>query len=217
MTLNARDAEGFYKLPEGKSALISILLPRASSEKIARLVAKTQEHSIKHLSFDHLTEILSDREASVVLAAIELGKMAWAAPTENKIIVDNPEAAYNAFSEVLRGQVCESFVVLFLDVKNRLISRKIVSTGSWSETLVPIKEILRLALVKQCPKIIVGHNHPSGSSEPSTEDYDLTKQLAKACRAVTIDLLDHLVVTDSDYTSIRRSGSLGADVWGSSD
>jgi DNA repair protein RadC len=215
MTLNAKDAEGFYRLPEGKSALISMLLPRASNKKIAMLVAKTQEHPIKYMTFDHLTEILTDREASLVLAAIELGKMAWAAPVESKTIMDSPEAAYNVFSELLRGQVCENFVVLFLDIKNRLIDRKVVSTGSWSETLAPIKEILRLALLKQCPRIIVAHNHPSGSSEPSPDDLRLTQQLGEACKAVTINLLDHLVVTDIGYISIRRSGLLGVDVWGS--
>jgi DNA repair protein RadC len=217
MTLNARDAEGFYKLPSGKSALISTLLPRASNKKIAMLVAKTEEHPIKYLSFDHLSGILTDREAAVILAAIELGRMAWAAPVESKVIVDNPEVAYNVFSEVLRGQICENFVVLFLDRKNQLIDKKVVSSGSWAETLVPIQEILRLALVKQCSGIIVGHNHPSGCTKPSTEDYAVTEQLGEACKAVTINLLDHLVVTDFEYTSIRRSGSLGADVWGSND
>jgi DNA repair protein RadC len=215
MTLNARDAEGFYKLPEGKSALISTLLPRASNKKIAMLVAKTEKHPIKYLSFDHLSEILTDREAAVILAAIELGKMAWAAPVEHKTIVDSPGIAYNIFSEILRGQICENFVVLFLDRKNQLIDKKVVSSGSWTETLVPIKEILRLALVKQCPGIIVGHNHPSGSSEPSFDDLRLTEQLGKACKAVTINLLDHLVVTDTDYRSIRRSAVLEADIWGS--
>lgn len=217
MTLNARDAEGFYKLPEGKSALISMLLPRASNKKIAMLMAKMQEHPPKYLTFDHLSEILTDKEAAVILAAIELGKMAWAAPVEHKTIVDSPGIAYNIFSEILRGQICENFVVLFLDRKNQLIDKKVVSSGSWAETLVPIQEILRLALVKQCPGIIVGHNHPSGSPEPSADDYRLTEQLGRACKAVTIKFLDHLVVTDFDYTSIRRSGSLGADVWGSND
>jgi DNA repair protein RadC len=215
MTLNARDAEGFYKLPEGRLALISTLLPRASSKKITMLMAKTEEHPIKYLSFDHLSEILTDREAAVILAAIELGKMAWAAPVEHKTIVDSPGIAYNIFSEILRGQICENFVVLFLDRKNQLIDKKVVSSGSWAETLVPIKEILRLALVKQCLGIIVGHNHPSGSPEPSLDDLRLTEQLGKACKAVTINLLDHLVITDTDYTSIRRSAVLEADIWGS--
>jgi DNA repair protein RadC len=111
--------------------------------------------------------------------------------------------------------ICENFVVLFLDRKNQLIDKKVVSSGTWAETIVPIPEILRLALVKQCHGIIVGHNHPSGSPEPSANDYRLTEQLGRACKAVTIKFLDHLVVTDFDYTSIRRSGSLGADAWDS--
>jgi DNA repair protein RadC len=211
--ISVRDEQGFYKLPQGKSALISTLLPRASADKIDTLVAKMTEYPAKRLTFDHLTGILTDKEATVVLAAIELGKMAWTTPMESRAVVDSPGTAFAVFSEILRGKNCENFMVLFLDLKNRLIDKKVVSIGSWGETLCPVKEILRLALLKQCPRIIVAHNHPSGSSEPSPDDLRLTEQLGKACKSVTLDLLDHLVVTDNGYTSIRQSNVFGGNVW----
>jgi DNA repair protein RadC len=216
--INVRDEQGFYRLPQGKSALISTLLPRASADKIDKLVARMSEYPAKRLTYDHLTGILTDKEAGLILAAIELGRMAWSDPTEYRALVDSPGAAYTVFSETLRGEGCEHSVVLFLDVKNRLIDKKIVSIGSWTETLVPIKEILRLALLKQCPRMIVAHNHPSGSIEPSTDDYRVTEQIGKACKAVGLNLLDHLVVGDYGYTSIRQDHSFdGTDVWGKDD
>jgi DNA repair protein RadC len=211
--LKMRDSEGFYRLPEDMCALISLLLPRASESKIDRLRAELKNCPSKSLTIDHLTTFLTERESAVILAAIELGRVAWEAPTANQSILDSPGEAYKVFSEILRGKTSEHFVVLFLDIKNRLVDKSVVSIGSWSETIMPIAEILGLALTKRCPRIIVAHNHPSGNSEPSPEDYSVTEQLGKGCNAVGIVLLDHLVVTDYGYASIRQVGTLSGDVW----
>jgi DNA repair protein RadC len=212
--LSLRDSQGFYQIPLEMRDLVTLLLPRASESKIDRLRTELNHQSAKSLTIDHLTAFLTEKEAGIILAAIELGRIAWTAPTENKTILDSPGEAYKVFSEILRGKASEHFVVLFLDIKNRLIDKQIVSIGSWSETLVPIAEILRLTLVKRCPRIIVAHNHPSGLLEPSSEDYRVTEDLGKACNMVGIVMLDHLVVADHGYTSIRQTGSFGKDVWG---
>jgi DNA repair protein RadC len=208
-----RDCAGFYNLPHDLYALISLLLPRISGVKIDRLKAELSERPAKSLTIEHLS-FLSEREATVILVAIELGRRAWSEPTALGTILDSPHASYEVFSEILRGKTSEMFVVLFLDIKNRLIGKKLVSIGSWTEALVPTAEILKAALLKNSPRIIVAHNHPSGSSEPSLEDFRVTEQLGKACQAVSIAMLDHLVVTDRGYTSIRQWGTLSQDVWG---
>lgn len=211
--LSLRDSQGFYQIPLEMRDLIALLLPRASTSKIDQLRTELKQQSAKSLTIDHLTAFLTEKEAAIILAAIELGRIAWSAPTENKTVLDSPGEAYKVFSEILRGKASEHFVVLFLDIKNQLIDKQIVSIGSWSETLVPIAEILRLALVKRCPRIIVAHNHPSGSLEPSTEDYKVTEDLGRACKTVGIVMLDHLVVTDHGYTSIRREHRFDGAVW----
>jgi DNA repair protein RadC len=132
--LTLRDSQGFYQIPLEMRDLISLLLPRASESKIDRLRAELKNQSVKSLTIDHLTAFLTDREAAIILAAIELGRIAWTAPTENKTVLDSPDEAYKVFSEILRGKASEHFVVLFLDIKNRLIDKQIVLIGSWTET-----------------------------------------------------------------------------------
>jgi DNA repair protein RadC len=136
--LSLRDSQGFYQIPLEMRDLIALLLPRASTSKIDQLRAELKNFPSKSLTIDHLTTFLTERESAIILASIELGRIAWTAPTENKAVLDSPEEAYKVFSEILRGKASEHFFVLFLDIKNRLIDKQIVSIGSWTEILVPI-------------------------------------------------------------------------------
>jgi DNA repair protein RadC len=207
----ARDAEGFYELPTDISTLISLLLPRLSDQKINLLRTELGDRPARNLTIDQLP-FLTVRESTVILAAIELGRVSWSAPTARMAVLDSPGASYKVFSEILRGKVSEHFVVLFLDIKNRLMDKSVISIGTWTETLVPIPEILRLAINKRSPRIIVAHNHPSGSLEPSREDYLVTEALIKACKTVKIAILDHLVITDNGYISLRQTDGLPSNV-----
>jgi DNA repair protein RadC len=213
MKPKVRDCAGFYSLPTDLYALISLLLPRISAEKLDKLKVVLADRPAKSLKIEHLL-FLTEREATVILAAIALGRIAWSRPTALGALIDSPEASYQVFSEILRGKTSEYFVVLFLDVRNRLIGKEIVSIGSWTETLVPVAEILKMALLKNSPRIIVAHNHPSGFVEPSAEDLAVTEQLSQACKAVSIVMLDHVVVADHQFTSIRHLGTLPTEVWG---
>jgi DNA repair protein RadC len=72
---------------------------------------------------------------------------------------------------------------------------------------MPLHEMLRQALLKKSSRIIVAHNHPSGNNEPSTEDLNVTTKLLAACNFIGIDLLDHLIITDESYRSLRNTES----------
>jgi DNA repair protein RadC len=200
----AKDSEGLYEISTTLFELILRLLPRISREKANKLQTELSTNIPGTLTIDQLG-FLSPREAEVVLSAIELGRIAWTSPNKRLADISSPQASFEALSETLRGQASELVVALFLNVKNELLSTEVVARGSWKECIIPVPEIFRLALAKQAQRIIVGHNHPSGSLEPSSEDFDATHSLVKAGEVIGINVLDHLVVTDDGYNSIRQT------------
>ena len=108
---------------------------------------------------------------------------------------------------LLAGRTRETFVALFLNGRNALISSDIIFEGTLTQASVFPREILKVALLKNAASIIVGHNHPSGQTRPSTDDQAITKSLKQACELMEIPLLDHLIVGDS-FFSFADSGLL---------
>lgn len=100
----------------------------------------------------------------------------------------------------------EHFICLHLDVKNRLISRETVSIGHLSAALCHPREIFKAAILANAASVAFGHNHPSGDSEPSREDLELTRRLYKAGELLGIECLDHVVVTAKGHCSIAERG-----------
>jgi DNA repair protein RadC len=100
----------------------------------------------------------------------------------------------------------EQFVCLHLDVKGRLISREVVSIGHLSASLVHPREVFKAAILSNAASVAFAHNHPSGSSEPSREDIELTRRLMKAGELLGIPVLDHVVITANSHSSIAERG-----------
>jgi len=103
----------------------------------------------------------------------------------------------------LRGKKKEHFLVLCLDTRNRLMDRKLVSMGSLDTSIVHPREVFKEAVSSCAASVIFAHNHPSGDPEPSKEDVELTKRLARAGEIMGIDVLDHIIVCDKSYVSLK--------------
>jgi DNA repair protein RadC len=147
-------------------------------------------------------------KATTILAAIELGKRTFQSRPNERTEIDSPAAAAAAFSQDLMWQTAERFAVLLLDVKNRLLGTKVITIGTATETLAPPREIFREVIRQGATRLIVAHNHPSGNVEPSQEDIDLTRQLLAGGQLLNIPLLDHLILGDGNYQSLREITSL---------
>lgn len=147
-------------------------------------------------------------KAATILAALELGKRVLQSQPPNLTVVDDPGVAAAALGHELMWQSQERFAVLLLDVKHRIIGMKVVSIGTATETLAHPREIFREVIKRGATRMIVAHNHPSGSLEPSQEDLSLTRQLLKGAHLLGIPLLDHLILGNGDYSSIRQSSDL---------
>jgi DNA repair protein RadC len=106
--------------------------------------------------------------------------------------VVSPVDVFNQLEEV-RNSDKENFVVLFLNTQNGIIGKDIVSIGTLNTSLVHPREVFRTAIVKNCASIIVAHNHPSGSLEPSSEDLAVTQRLKESGKLLGIELLDHVI------------------------
>ncbi len=114
-----------------------------------------------------------------------------------------PERVAQVMSFLL-NRAQEEFWVLLLDSKHRLRATQHVSTGTLMSSLVHPREVFAPAMVLRAAAIIVVHNHPSGESEPSSEDLAVTRRLIEAGKLLGIPLLDHVIVAEDGHTSLRH-------------
>jgi DNA repair protein RadC len=106
----------------------------------------------------------------------------------------------------LRNSDREKFICLHFNVKNQIISYEVVSIGSISSSIVHPREVFKAAILANAASVLFTHNHPSGNTEPSLDDIEITKRLCKAGGILGINVLDHLIITNSDYLSFRQKG-----------
>ena len=117
-----------------------------------------------------------------------------------KPIIDSTEKVVELL-EFIRYEQREYLVCIALDATNKVIARRVISIGTLTASLIHPREVFREAIKDGAVSVIVGHNHPSGS-KPSTEDVAITARLKESGKILGIELIDHLIITPSSYTSI---------------
>jgi DNA repair protein RadC len=100
----------------------------------------------------------------------------------------------------------EHFYVYYLDTRNSIIKKELISLGSLNASIVHPREVFEPAIRHLCAHIILSHNHPSGDSTPSEADILVTKKLQNAGKILDIEVLDHVVVCEKDFTSMKEKG-----------
>ncbi|SFC29119.1 RadC family protein [Massilia yuzhufengensis] len=140
-------------------------------------------------------------------AAVELTRRAVAEEFEREALC-SPQAVRDYLRHQFALQAHESFVVLFLDVKNRLINYEEMFRGTLTHTSVYPREVVKAALRRNAAALILAHNHPSGVAEPSEADLRLTSALVQALALVDIRILDHFVVAGTQVHSFAEHGQL---------
>lgn len=120
--------------------------------------------------------------------------------------VKQPFDAYQVFSSYMEGFDRENFLVLLLDTKHKIIGINTVSVGTLNSSLAHPREVFKPAILSNAAAIILGHNHPSGDSSPSSEDIELTQRLAEAGDLLNISVLDHIIVGEG-FTSLKEAGN----------
>lgn len=161
-------------------------------------------------SWEELTHIrgIGPAKALQLQASIELGRRVARSRLPEMPRISRPQDAADLLMEELRHYREEHFVCLFLNTKNQVIGRQTLSIGSLNASIVHPREVFRAAIRRSSASILCAHNHPSGDPTPSPEDIKLTKRLAEAGQLLGIELLDHLVIGDNRYISLKESGCL---------
>ena len=122
--------------------------------------------------------------------------------------VTRPSEVFQAVRPYYRGADREILSVVCLDAQNQPTCFHVCSIGSLNTTRTLPADILKPALLSNSLGIVLVHNHPSGCLEPSDEDVEFTAHIRRACEALGIDLFDHLIVSDTGFTSLRERGVL---------
>ena len=146
-------------------------------------------------------------KASQIKAAFELANRLEAYSEVGKSpVVKTPDEVVSLVKGRLKGKKKEHFLVLLLDTRNKLIKVSEISVGSLDTSIVHPREVFKEAISASAASVIFVHNHPSGDPEASEDDIKLTKRLAEAGEIVGIDVLDHIIISDKNYLSLKRQG-----------
>ena len=139
-------------------------------------------------------------------AILELARRLLAEELRSGVALSSPQAVTHYLQLLFSGRQYESFAVLFLDVKNRLNDSAELFRGTLTQTSVYPREVVKAALSRNAASVILAHNHPSGSAEPSAADRSLTQALKYALALVDVRVLDHVIVAGSTVYSFAERG-----------
>jgi len=215
LPLSERPQERLSKLGiEALSAqeVLALILGRGIRDESVMVTAQkllSKFGNLKNIaaaSLEELTEIkgIGPAKAAQIKAASELGKRLESSFDEGqKSTVKSPQDAIKLVKNQLKGKKKEHFLVLSLDTRNHLINTHTISVGSLDSSIVHPREVFKEAISSSAASVIFVHNHPSGDPEPSEDDIKLTKRLVEAGDILGVEVLDHIIVCDRDYLSIK--------------
>lgn len=199
------------------SELLAILLKtgtKDSSVKDLALEILNSVHSIQDLKTITIPNLIKIKgigmiKAIELVATIELGKRIFLhAEKETKIKLNNPKSIYQSSKYLFYDKKQEYFYCLYFDNKQRLIERKLLFMGTINKSIVHPREVFKEAYLLSASSIICMHNHPSGDVIPSVEDIELTKALVKVGQVANIPIIDHIVVSNTNYYSFYENDLL---------
>ncbi|MBU8565686.1 DNA repair protein RadC [Virgibacillus pantothenticus] len=161
-------------------------------------------------TIEELTAIkgIGTAKGVLILAAMELGKRMNGFQPEERYVIRSPEDGADYVMEELRSLNQEHFVALFLNTKNQIIHRQTIFIGSLNASIVHPREVYREAVKRSAASVIVAHNHPSGDPTPSQEDIHVTRRLVESGKMIGIELIDHLIIGNRNYVSLKEKGYL---------
>ena len=163
---------------------------------------------LKDASIEELTSLngVGPAKAVQLIAAMELGRRVSRLQQEERYTIRSPEDGANYVMEDMRFLSQEHFVCLYLNTKNQVLHRQTVFVGSLNASIVHPREVFREAFRRSAASLICFHNHPSGDPTPSREDIEVTKRLSECGKMLGIDMLDHIIIGDQKFVSLKEKG-----------
>ncbi|MCR4689981.1 MAG: DNA repair protein RadC [Lachnospiraceae bacterium] len=163
-----------------------------------------------HLTVRQLCQIegIGKVKAVKLKAVAELSRRMAGARIAKDVCLNSPAAVADAYMERMRHLEQEVCITVYLDSADHRIEDRVLSKGSMNATVICAKEIFRQALLLNAASVILLHNHPSGNPAPSEDDIKTTKKLILAAEFMDVQLLDHIIIGDGRYYSLRKEGML---------
>lgn len=194
--------------------LLAILLRTGNEQRSATGLAEhllSEFHGIRGVARATVTELaevhgIGPAKAAQIKAAIEFGRRLVAASPEERPKVRSPRDIYDLLGPTLRDEKREHFIAVLMDTKGGVMRQRTVSVGDLSSSLVHPREVFAEAIRYSAASLIVAHNHPSGDPTPSPDDAAVTRRLVEAGDILGIEVLDHIVLGDGRWISLKEKG-----------
>lgn len=195
--------------------ILALILGRGISGESVMVTAQrllSQFGGLKGMAGASLEELSKVRgiglaKAAQIKAALELAsRVEGYSETTGKTVVKTPEDVAGLVSGRLKGKKKEYFLAVLLDTRNQLIKVAEISVGSLDGSIVHPREVFKEAISASAAAVIFVHNHPSGDTEASEDDIQLTRRLVEAGEIVGIEVLDHLIIGGKSHASLKREG-----------
>ena len=209
-------------LQKGKSSLsdselLAIIMGSGNREEdaleLARKILTSVNNSWHQLSLLSAKDLMKfkgigESKAISIISALEIGRRRAAQEIPEKTIIGNSHDAYVVLRNQLSDLRTEEFWAIFLNNNNQVIHVSQLTQGGISQSIVDVRILYKTALDHFSTGIIIAHNHPSGSLKPSREDINITQKIKEAGNTLSIQLLDHIIVTQDSYFSFSDAGLL---------
>ena len=197
--------------------LIAILIgsgiKNESAVELAKKILKAVKNNLNELGKLSVEDLMTSKgigeaRAITIIAALELGRRRKLADIMEKKKISGSKDVFEFFQPVLADLPYEEFWILLLNRSNKIIEKFKISQGGISGTVIDVRMILKNAIEKLASSIILCHNHPSGNLQPSEADKKITTKLKDAANIMDMQVLDHLIITDSSFYSFADEGML---------
>ena len=209
-------------ISKGKSALsdaelIAILIGSGSRNETAVDLGKRMLNSVENnlSAFGKLTlsqlmtfKGIGQAKAISIVAAMELGRRRRAEEAVELLKITSSKSIFEMMQPIIGELSHEEFWIIYLNNANKVISKSQLSKGGITGTLVDVRLVFKTAIEIGAVGIILSHNHPSGTLQPSDPDKQITRKLKAAGENLDIKILDHLIITESSYFSFSDAGIL---------
>jgi DNA repair protein RadC len=171
----------------------------------ALLAAHGGLHGLARCTPDDFIRIagIGRARAAQVAAALELGRRALAHAPSARLLIRGPEDAAGYLMPRFGSRGVEQFGIMLLDAKHRVMRATVLSIGTLNSSVVEPRDVFREAAIGGATAIVVFHNHPSGDPTPSPDDVALTRRLVAAGALIGIEVVDHVILGDARYCSIK--------------
>ncbi|MBW2970869.1 DNA repair protein RadC [Candidatus Woesearchaeota archaeon] len=193
------------------SELLAILLGTGSStENVVDLAKRIlAKHNLQEISQASITQIkefrgINDAKACQLMACFELSKRLYTFNHRESNYIESAKDIAQLLFPDMRFLKKEQFVGVYLDSRNCLIKKEIISVGGLNTSIVHPRELFKTAIQESANSVIVAHNHPSGNPKPSGDDIEITKKIISAGRVIGIPIIDHVVIGEQGYFSMSE-------------